>query len=79
MEWDLSVVLIHISLIINDAEHLFMCFLALGVASLEKRLLKSFAYFLPRLSFFSLLTRKSSLYILDDNPLSDNMISKYFL
>ena len=42
----LIMVLICISLIINDAEHLFICLLAISVSSLEKELLKPFALFL---------------------------------
>ena len=52
LEWDLIVVLIHISLMINDDEHLFMCLLIISISSLEKYLFKSFAYLLTGLSFF---------------------------
>ena len=63
MKWYRIVVLIHISLITNEAEHIFMYLLAINRFSLEKCLFKSFADFWMGLSVF-LLSCKGSLCIL---------------
>ena len=43
-QWDLMV-FICVSLMTNDAEHLFMCLLSICISSLEKCLFISFAHF----------------------------------
>ena len=78
VKWYFIVVLICISLMAGDAEHLFICLWVLCVSSSETCLSRSFAHFLIGLFVFLVLSHIVSLNILEIKSLTNISLANTF-
>ena len=79
MEKYLTVVLICISLMVDDIEHVFICLLTIFISCSVKCVFRYFANFLIGFFFFLLLSFERFLYILEASPLVNMCFANIFL
>ena len=78
VSWNLTVVLIFISLRTKDAEHFLKCLSVILDSSVKSSLFRSVLYFIYWICDLLVSNFLSSLYILEIRPLSDLGLVKIF-